>query len=389
MKIGILRLFSLTILGFTLVNLTGCASLFDRWINDTTIDPPYTASTEANKLHQQLLIIDLHADPLLWNRNLLKQYSYGHVDLPRLQEGNVALQVFGVVTGVPFPISFEGNRDQWDLITLLSAIQNWPIETQDSRLRRALYQADKLRNSAAASEGALRIIKTRTDLEVLLNTRKLDETVVGALLSLEGAHALEGDPANIDVLFEAGFRMLGLVHLTDNDMAGSAHGVRKHGLTNKGRQMVDRALSLGMVIDLAHTSPQTIDDILKLSNKPMVASHGGVRATCDTARNLDDRHIQAIANNGGIIGIGLYEYANCGKTMNDTVRAIRHVVNLAGIDHVALGSDFDGATETLTDATGLVLLTDALLIDGFSEIEIKSIMGANALRVFNKNLPEN
>lgn len=389
MKIGILRLFSLTILGFTLVNLTGCASLFDRWINDTTIDPPYTASTEANKLHQQLLIIDLHADPLLWKRNLLKQYSYGHVDLPRLQEGNVALQVFGVVTGVPFPISFEGNRDQWDLITLLSAIQNWPIETQDSRLRRALYQADKLRNSAAASEGALRIIKTRTDLEVLLNTRKLDETVVGALLSLEGAHALEGDPANIDVLFEAGFRMLGLVHLTDNDMAGSAHGVRKHGLTNKGRQMVDRALSLGMVIDLAHTSPQTIDDILKLSNKPMVASHGGVRATCDTARNLDDRHIQAIANNGGIIGIGLYEYANCGKTMNDTVRAIRHVVNLAGIDHVALGSDFDGATETLTDATGLVLLTDALLIDGFSEIEIKSIMGANALRVFNKNLPEN
>ena len=389
MKLDILRLFSLTILGYTLVNLTGCASLFDRWINDTTIDPPYTATPEATNLHRQLLIIDLHADPLLWNRDLLERNSYGHVDLPRLQETNVALQVFGVVIGVPFPISFEGNRDQWDLITLLSAMQNWPIETQDSRLQRALYQANKLRKSAASSQGALRLIKARTDLEDLLTARQQDETVIGALLSVEGAHALEGNPANINVLFEAGFRMLGLVHLMDNDMAGSAHGIKKHGLTDKGRQMVELALSLGMVIDLAHASAQTIDDILEMSDKPMVASHGGVRATCDTARNLNDHHISAIAKNGGIIGIGLYEYATCGKTMDDTVRAIRHVVELVGIDHVALGSDFDGATETLTDATGLVLLTQALLNDGFNENEIKAIMGANALRVLIKNLPEN
>ncbi len=323
----------------------------------------------------------------MWNRDLLERNSYGHVDLPRLQEANVAIQVFGVVTGVPFPVSFEGNRDQWDLITLLSAIQNWPLETQDSHLQRALYQADKLQNGAAASHGTLHLIRTRADLDELLNTRKQDETVVGALLSLEGAHALEGNPANIDVLFEAGFRMLGLIHLMDNTMAGSAHGIQKHGLTDKGQQMVERALSLGMIIDLAHASPQTIDDVLKITDKPVVASHGGVRATCDTTRNLEDSHIKAIAKNGGVIGIGLYEYATCGKTMQDTVRAIRHVVDLAGIEHVALGSDFDGATETLTDATGLVLVTEALQKHGFNETEINAIMGINALRVLRSSLP--
>ena len=388
MKITSLRFIGSVVIGFMLINLIGCASLFDRWINDITIDPPYTTKPEITELHQQLLIVDLHADPLLWNRDLLERNSYGHVDVPRLQEGNVTLQVFGVVTGVPFPISMENNHDQWDLITLLSAIQNWPVETQDSRLQRALYQAEKLRNSSTASQAALRLIKTRTDLEDLLNARNQGQKVIGALLSLEGAHALEGDPANINVLFDAGFRMLGLVHLMDNDMAGSAHGVRKHGLTDKGRQLVERALSLGMVIDLAHASEQTINDVLQMSNQPVVASHGGVRATCDTARNLEDRHIQAIAKNGGIIGIGLYEYATCGTTMSDTVRAIRHIVKLVGIEHVALGSEFDGATETLTDVTGLILLTEALRKDGFNDEEINAIMGINALRVLRTILPQ-
>ena len=99
--------------------------------------------------------------------------------------------------------------------------------------------------------------------------------------------------------------------------------------------------------------------------------------------------VASCTKNGGIIGIGLYEYATCGKTTSATVRAIRHVVNLVGINHVALGSDFDGATETLTDVTGLSLLTEALLNDGFNENEIKAIMGTNALRVLSKNLPQN
>jgi len=377
------------ILMCSVVNFIGCATFADRWLNDVTLEPPYSTTAEAQALHQTLNIVDLHADPLLWERDLLTRNARGHVDLPRLQDGHVALQVFGVVTGVPFPINLEGNSDDGDIITLLASSQNWPETTHDSRLQRALYQARKLEDRVTASNGAMQIILNRHDLDGLMEKRQRDELVIGALLSLEGAHALEGKPENINILYDAGFRMLGLVHLFDNDMAGSAHGVEKHGLTDNGRVMLTRALSLGMVIDLAHASSQTLDEVLEIVDRPVMASHGGVRGTCDTARNLSDPQIRGIAATGGVIGIGIYKYATCGKTMEDTVRAIQHVVNLVGIKHVALGSDFDGATETVVDATGLVLLTEALQKAGFTDNEIKAIMGENALRVLHKTLPAN
>ena len=371
---------------FVVLHLGGCASIADWWLNDVTIEPPYKANAEAVALHKTLNIVDLHADPLLWQRSLLNRNTRGHVDLPRLQDGNVMLQVFGVVTGVPFPLSMENNKDGYDLIGLLASMQDWPKPTHDSRLQRALYQAKRLKNYTTASNGALRIIRSHEDLTALMASRQNGKPVIGALLSLEGVHALEGNPDNIDNLFHAGFRMLGLAHLMDNDMAGSAHGVNKHGLTDKGRIMLQRALELGYVIDLAHASAQTIDDVLNIVDRPVVASHGGVRGTCDTARNLTDKHVQGIAATGGLIGIGLFEYATCGKTLEDTVRAIRYVVDLVGIDHVALGSDFDGATETTVDVTGLVLLTEALLNAGFNHNDIRAIMGNNTLRVLRKTL---
>jgi microsomal dipeptidase-like Zn-dependent dipeptidase len=231
------------------------------------------------------------------------------------------------------------------------------------------------------------LIRTRRDLEKLLSLRSQGQPVIGAMLSVEGLHALEGDVANLDRLYDAGFRMLGLVHHFDNDMAGSAHGVDKHGLTDKGRALIGLAVQRGMIIDLAHASEQTIDDVVAITDRPVVASHTGVRGTCDTARNLADRHIKAIARSGGVIGIGIYELATCGKAMHDTVRAVRYVVDLVGIEHVALGTDFDGSTETFVDATGLPLLTEALLADGFTLPQIRATMGENALRVFRQTLP--
>jgi len=370
------------------VNLIGCASLADRLLTGVTLEPPYEASTEATKLHKSLTIIDLHADPLLWERDLLSRNNRGHVDLPRLQEGNVALQVFGVVTGIPFPIGMENNKDSGDIITLLASLQNWPEETYDSRLQRALYQARKLEDRVMASNGAMQMVLNRHDLEDLMDKRQRGERVIGALLSLEGAHALEGKPENINILYDAGFRILGLAHLFDNEMAGSTHGVERHGLTDNGHIMLKRALSLNMIIDLAHASPQTLDEVLEIVDRPVMASHGGVQGTCDTARNLSDRQIRAIAATGGVIGIGVYKYATCGKTMEDTVRAMKYVADLVGIKYVALGSDFDGAT-TVVDATGLVLLTEALQEAGFTNNEIKAIMGENALRVFRQTLPVN
>lgn len=376
-----------TALAGALLTTSGCATLFDATINDTSIDPPYEVNAATRAVHEQLTIVDLHADPLLWSRDLLERHRYGHADLPRLQQGNTALQVFGVVTGVPFPIGLENNRDHWDLITPLTWFQSLPDEVQKSRLQRALFQADRLRHAINASGGQLVWIRTRRDLDDWAARRAPGRPVIGAMLSLEGVHALEGDVANVDRLYDAGFRMLGLVHLFDNDMAGSAHGVEKHGLTDKGRALVQRAVQRGMIIDLAHASERTIDDVIALVDRPVIASHGGVRGTCDTARNLADRHIRAIAGTGGVIGIGIYEYATCGKAMQDTVRAVRHVVDLVGIEHVALGTDFDGATECVTDATGLPLLTEALLADGFTREQIRALMGENALRVFRHTLP--
>lgn len=369
-----------------LLMITGCATLTDRLINGTYNDPPYKPDDAAALLHQKLMIVDLHADPLLWNRDLLERASYGHVDVPRLQEGNVGLQIFGVVNGVPFPLKMDNNQDGWDVISLLAWLQDWPEETYDSRLQRALYQSEKLAERVRSSVGALTLISNRQDLEALVAARQRGEPIIGALLSLEGAHALEGDPAHIEQMFEAGFRMLGLVHLFDNAMAGSAHGKEKYGLTEKGRKMVQRALALDMIIDLAHASPQTIDDVLAMADRPLLASHGGVRGTCDSVRNLTDRHIRGIARTGGVIGIGIYKYATCGKTLEDTARAMRYVADLVGVEHVALGTDFDGAT-TVVDASGLVMLTQALMQAKFTEVEIAAIMGGNALRVFRQTLP--
>ena len=367
--------------------ITGCASLADRMINRVRIEPPYSPTPEAAAVHQQLFVIDLHADPLLWNRDLLKKASYGHVDLARLQEGNVAVQVFGLVTGVPFPPKKENNPDRRDVIGLLACLQDWPEATHNSRLHRALHQTDKLKERVQASHGAFKLILNQRDLEELVAARARGERIIGAMLGLEGVHALEGDPANVERLFKAGVRMLGLLHHFDNAMAGSAHGVNKYGLTDKGRELIQLALARDMIIDLAHASPQTIDDLLTMVDRPVVFSHGGVRGTCDNARNLSDHHIRGIADTGGVIGIGLYPWATCGKTLKDTVRAMRYVADLVGIEHVAMGSDFDGAVTTVVDSSGLVMFTEALLQEGFSEAAIAAIMGGNALRVFRHTLP--
>jgi membrane dipeptidase len=370
------------------LSLNNCASLVDRLVNGVHLKPPYVVDPDVMCLHQQLLIIDMHADTLLWNRDLLKRSSYGHVDVPRMREAHVGLQFFGVVTGFPLFISMDNNSDRPDVIDQLARMQDWPESTWSSRMERAVYQAQKLLDRVHASAGALRLITNLRELEELLEARDRGEPVIGALLSLEGTHALEGKLDNLDRLYKVGFRVIGLSHFFDTEMAGSVHGKQKYGLTPLGRELVQRAQARGMIIDLAHASPQAIDDTLAIGDKPVIISHTGVRATCDSVRNLHDRHVRAIAEKGGVIGIALFKYATCGKSIEDTVRAMRHVADLVGIEHVALGSDFDGST-TVFDASGLTLLTQALLKHGFTKQEIAAIMGGNVLRVLRQTLPQN
>jgi len=358
-----------------------------RRMNATRGEPPYAASERAKALHKTLLVADLHADTLMWDRDLLKRGDWGHVDLPRLVEGNVAAQSFTVVTKTPRGMNIESNSGDTDNITLLALAERWPVTTWINLTERALYQARRLHEASTRSNGKLVILRTGQDVTNFLERRKTDAEVVAGFLGLEGAHALEGDVNNLDRLYDAGFRMIGLAHFFDNEMAGSAHGVDKYGLTDKGRELVWRMEEKRVFIDLAHASPKTIEDVLRIAAQPVIVSHTGVKATCDNNRNLSDDQLRAIANNGGIVGIGFWDTAVCGNDAAAIARAIRHAADVMGVDHVALGSDYDGAIEAPFDATGIVQITDALLREGFDEDEIRKIMGENVIRTLQLYLP--
>ena len=355
--------------------------------NPVAARPPYAASERARELHRELLVVDLHADSLLWGRDLLVRARHGHVDVPRLVEGGIALEVMAVSTQVPRGANLERNDDRTDDVTLLALAQRWPPATWRSRLARATYHAGRLRAMADRSGGRLTLIGSGADLEAYLNRRRTDPSLTAALLSIEGAHALEGDPANVDRVADAGFRMMSPTHLFDNAFGGSAHGVEKGGLTAAGRELIGRMEGRSMVVDVAHASDRTIDDVLAIATRPVIASHTGVRAAVASIRNLSDDHVRGIAATGGLVGIGFWPTACGGVDAAAIARSIVAAVGLAGVDHVGLGSDFDGAVPVPFDATGMALLTDALLVEGLADDEIGRIMGANALRVLRATLP--
>jgi microsomal dipeptidase-like Zn-dependent dipeptidase len=346
-------------------------------------------SEQARALHQKLFVADLHADSLLWGRDLLARGGRGHVDIPRLIEGNVALQSFTVVSAVPNILTMNIEHNEvGPTVTLLALAERWPRATWRSLKERALYQSRRLHEFAANSGGKFTLIKTREELARYVARRQSEHGITAGFLGLEGAQVLEGDAANVDVMFDAGYRMMGLTHFYDNEVGGSAHGVGKGGLTDVGREVVKRMEARRMFIDLAHASPRLIDDVLSLATRPVLVSHTGVKGTCDNTRNLSDDQLRRIAATGGVIGIGFWETAVCGRDARAIARALRHAANVAGVDHVGLGSDWDGAVATPFDAAGVVQITDALLAEKFTEAEIEKIMGGNVLRVLESSLPE-
>ncbi len=360
----------------------------ERNYNRVRVKPPYRPSARALALHRTLTIVDLHADTLLWNRDLLHRGSSGQVDVPRLAEANVAVQAFTTVTKMPRGLSLDRNDGRSDSITLLALVETWPPSTWTSLKERVLYQAGKLGGAASRSGGKLMMIRSAQDLDAYLERRQREPGITAALLGVEGAHALDGDLDNLDSFFAAGVRMMAPTHFFDTDMGGSAHGLEKGGLTEKGREMVKRMQGRGIILDLAHASAKTLADATALSTRPVVVSHTGVRGTCDNNRNLSDASLRAVANTGGVVGIGVWEAAVCGRDAAAMARAIRYAAGIVGVDHLALGSDFDGAVTAPFDVTGLPLVTEALLVAGFAEEEITKIMGGNSLRVLRQALPE-
>lgn len=211
----LLALIVITAIGFFTIG----PGIVERDMNKVVPGAMPKVSPETAALHKSLQIADLHADTLLWKRSLLDAADRGQVDLPRLQTGNVALQVFSSVTKTPKGQNYEANSDDTDNITLLTFAQLQPPETWSSLLERSLWHATKLRRAARASKGQLRVIRSSHDLATLLADRAGGANVTGGLLSIEGLQNLEGKAANLDRLYDAGFRMAGFAHFFDNEVA--------------------------------------------------------------------------------------------------------------------------------------------------------------------------
>lgn len=424
--------------------LGGCglvADRIDRMVNpvfgDATAetDPP---DTPHHVRHERMFVADLHADTLLWERDVVERSSFGHVDLPRLRDGGVDLQVFTVVTKTPRERPLPGKPGQHcvpgdgtNMTALLSAIQLRPVETWFDLERRTRYQVRRLKEAAArssASAASLRspelvLIRTVGGLGRLTEATARGEAVIGAVLGVEGVHWLEdpddetGAAAAAERLFEMGVRQVAPTHRFDNTLAGASEGCAGGPLTLAGRAFLGRAEALGMIVDLAHASPRALLEALAgapgeaepVLRAPVVISHTGVKGSCKeedscySHRNLGDDEIRAVAINGGIIGIG-YWPAAVGHGYGAVLAAMAHVHAVLAepgfvarmresrpdydpTSHIALGSDFDGAVAVPFDASGVPLLTWRMLRAGFTEAQVRRIAGANVCRVLSARLP--
>ena len=363
--------------------------LVDKNMNPVSDHSAFDVSEEALKLHETLFIGDWHADSHLWNRDLSKRYKRGHVDIPRLQEGNVALQMFTTVTKSPRGQNYEKNETSAsDNITSLAVIQRWPIKTWSSLAERAIFQANKVHKLATNDVDNFMLIKSQADLNNFIQKRSSNKSFVGGLIGTEGSHALDGDLENVTRLYDEGFRMMSLHHFFDNRLGGSLHGISGQGLTNFGEQVVLEIEKLDIILDVSHSSENVVKDVLKISNRPIVVSHTGFYGHCPSPRNINDNLMEDIARKGGLIAIGYWDAAVCDNTPKSVAEAIHYGIKLVGAGHVALGSDFDGTINPGFDTAELVAITHELLELGIDDNSIRLVMGENMLNFLQENLPK-
>lgn len=320
-------------------------------------------------LHFQATVVDGHVDSILdvlaGKRRLVQRSQHGHVDFPRLREGGVDVQVFAHYVE--------------------------PEHKPERALRRVLVQLDAFFREAEESGGQVVVVRGRRELD-----RALAEGRLAAVVGIEGGEVLQGSLEVLRMLFRLGVRLLGLTWNQRNDLADGAGEARANGgLTRLGVQVVREMNRLGMVVDVSHLAERSFWDVLEVSEHPVVASHSCARALCDHPRNLSDRQLRALAEQGGVMGINFYPLFLAERpdtvTLQRVVDHIDHVVQLVGPDHVGLGSDFDGIDRTpagLEDVTRLPALTAELERRGYDPQSIRKILGENFLRVFRQVWPD-
>ncbi len=326
-------------------------------------------SSEARALHARYPPIDLHADTLTWSRwlgydmrvrhepPLWRAAFAGHVDLPRLRDAGMGAQFFGLVS-LP-----AGKR-------------------MHGLTRTVNEQIDILVDAAARAPREMRVVRTASEIDACQR-----EGIIGALLGIEGAHALEGEIDRIDDFARRGVRYLGFMHFTANDAGYPAFGPGRRdseGLTAFGFELVRRCETAGVLVDLSHINRRGFLDACSVSTEPPIVSHTGVLGAHEHWRNIDDDQLRAVADKGGVVGVIFYPRYLGGNGLDAVVRHLVHILNVVGEDTPALGSDWDGMiipTRELRDPRGLPLLTDALLRAGISERTIGKILRGNVMRV--------
>lgn len=326
-------------------------------------------SDAAREIHAEHPAIDLHADTLMWSRwigyDVHKAHEPplpfaalgGHVDLPRMRQGGMGAQFFGLVT---LPLA--------DRVKGMARIAHEQIDVLDAQI--------------AARPGALRLVRTAAEIE-----QCRAEGAIAALLGIEGAHALEGDLENVCAFARRGVRYIGLLHFSANEAGFPAYGRGRsdaEGLTAWGFDLVERCEAEGVLVDLAHVNRLGFLDACRIARKPPIVSHTGVLGAFEHWRNIDDDQLRAVADKGGVVGVIFCPRFVGGDGLGPVVAHLKHIVDVVGEDAAALGSDWDGfivPTAPLKDPRGLPLLTDALLEAGFSRGAIGKILRRNALRV--------
>lgn len=325
-------------------------------------------SSEARALHAVYPAIDFHADSLMWSRwvgydlherhdpPLPRAAFAGHVDVPRLVEGGFGAQFFGLVS---LPV---GQRSG------LAAVVD--------------EQIDALERACLGGEG--RLVKVWSGADIRAAQAR---GAVGALLGIEGAHALEGDLHKLDHFARRGVRYLGISHFSANECAFPAYGRGRRddqGLTPFGRDVVRRCEELDVIVDLAHINKKGFMEVVAMAEKPLIVSHTGVAGAYRHWRNIDDEQLRAVADSGGVAGIIFCPNFLGGDGLDPVVQHLKHILDVCGEDTPALGSDWDGMivpTTELCDAAHLPLLTDALLQAGVSPEVVGKILHGNAMRV--------
>lgn len=335
-------------------------ALFNHFIEEARI------FRQAKELHQRIVTLDSHTDtPMIFPGHFnIGEKQGGKVNLPFMEEGRIDAAF--MVAYIP-----QGERDEASLAKATAYAEE--------RLKEVIRQEQ-------LNPTRMGIARTPDDL---LRLKQIGKKAI--FLGIENGYALGKEVNNVRKFRDMGVSYITLCHNGDNDLCDSARGKGEwKGLSPLGKQMVAEMNRLGVMVDISHAAESTFYDVLACSRYPIIASHSSARALCNHPRNLTDDQLKAIARQGGVVQLCLYKgFINEEAekaSVSDAIRHINHMVDLIGVEHVGIGSDFDGDGELIgcRASNELINITMHLLKEGYSETDISRIWGGNFLRVMRQ-----